>query len=62
MADTARRAKAGKKNRKHGRNKNSCKFYAASHRHERSHLRRIKKHLTRFPEDRTALAALERFK
>lgn len=51
-------AKGGRKNRKHGRNKVWCKVYAAHSRREKNKALRLKKHLTRFPDDATAKAVL----
>lgn len=53
------RKKEGKKNRKVGRNANYCKFYALTHRRERNKLVKLKKHLKKFPNDKSALAAVE---
>lgn len=59
MADTPKRAKSSKKNRKYGRNAVSCLRYKNSHRREHNKLRRLKKHLKKCPNDATALAAVE---
>ena len=53
------KAKKGKKQRKHGRNEGRCKTYAALHIREKNKVARLKKHLARYPEDRSALAAVE---
>ena len=54
--------KKGKKNRKHGRNKLKCAAYTRSNKHVRSHIRRLEKHLSKFPGDKQAIEALERYK
>lgn len=56
-APVKHRAKKTKKNRKHGRNATACARYAASHRREHNKLRRLKKHLVKFPNDACARAA-----
>lgn len=55
---TGRKAKSGKKNRKWGRNENSCARYRAGGQQEKNRVRRIRRHLKRFPNDRQALRAL----
>lgn len=50
--------KEGKKNRKYGRNKKKCEVYKKAHKHEKSHIRRLLRHLERFPEDEQAKVAL----
>lgn len=63
MATTVKQqAKKTKKHRKHGRGLGYCKVYAASHRREHNKVRRLRKHLVRFPEDKVAAAAVERCK
>ncbi len=57
-----KKAKGGKKHRKWGRNIDACRFYALSHRQEHNQLRRLKKHLVRFPGDACAVAAVDRCK
>lgn len=54
------KAKGGKKQRKHGRNALSCKQYTITHRREHNKIRRLKKHLIRFPDDAGANKAIER--
>jgi len=51
----------GKKNRKHGRNLKKCAAYKLARKREKSHIRRIEKHLARFPGDLEARVALERW-
>lgn len=53
------RAKKTKKNRKHGRNTGSCLYYKNSKRREHNKVKRIKKHLARFPNDTCAKTAME---
>ncbi len=53
--------RGGKKNRAHGRNKLKCLIYRTSHRKEKSHVRRLRRHLRKFSGDRVAVAALERY-
>lgn len=55
------KAAGGKKNRKVGRSKKSASNlrYINEHRHTKSHIRRITKHLVRFPDDKAAQDALE---
>lgn len=56
------KAKQSKKQRKVGRNANSCLAYKNSNRRERNKLIRLKKHLSRLPDDRCAIAAVDRCK
>ena len=48
----------GKKNRKHGRNKESCNLYRQQNRRERNKALRLARHLRHHPTDNTAAAAL----
>ena len=50
--------KKGKSNRKHGRNERKCEAYKRAQKHEKSHIRRLLRHLERFPDDRQAVTAL----
>lgn len=49
-------AKGGKKNRKHGRNKakanQSTKRYTAERRWETNKIKRMKRHIKKYPEDK----------
>lgn len=56
------KAKQSKKQRKVGRNANSCLAYKNSNRRERNKLIRLKKHLKRLGADRCAVAAVDRCK
>jgi hypothetical protein len=47
-----------KTQQKYGRNKNFCAAYRLEHKHEKSHIRRIKLHLKRFGQDKVARSAL----
>jgi len=60
LAGTAapKKAKKGKKQRKVGRNANFCKLYRLSHKRERNKLKRLEKHLRRFPDDISAQKAV----
>ena len=51
------------KNRKVGRHKKSAHNlrYKNERRHEKSHVRRIAKHLTRHPDDKVAIAEHKRY-
>ncbi len=67
MATAPQKAKKTKKQRKHGRNATrgtgrQNARYKAEHRHEKSHVRRIAKHLKYFPGDKAATAALVTYK
>ncbi len=53
------KAKKTKKQRKYGRNAKYCEVYARTHRREKNKMRKLKKHLIRFPMDKTAAKALE---
>lgn len=55
-----RKQRRGKKNRKHGRNKEWCKAYAACGQREKNKVKRINKHLAKHPKDAVAKAAKER--
>lgn len=59
MAGASQKAKKGKKQRKVGRNAAYCLAYKNSHRREHNKIRRLKKHLVRFPDDENAKAAVE---
>lgn len=59
MAKQKKQAK-GKKNRKHGRNESYCAAYASNRRRDRNKLRRLNKHLRRFPGDGCAHEAVAR--
>lgn len=52
--------KPKKTSKKKGRNEVYCKFYRATNRREKNKLKRLEKHLVRFPDDRSALAAVDR--
>lgn len=56
-------AEGGKKNRKVGRNKKNPQNlrYINERRHNKSHLRRITKHLKKHPNDKVAEKAREHF-
>lgn len=56
---TPQKAKKGKKHRKIGRNALYCLRYAAAHRREHNKVRRLKRHLKRFPADKIAEAAAQ---
>jgi len=62
VAKGLHKAKKTKKQRKFGRNANSCLAYKNSNRRERNKLIRLKKHLSRFGRDRCATAAVDRCK
>lgn len=53
--------KKGKKNRKHGRNKKKCEAYRKAQKHEKSHIRRLKKHAVSHPKDSQAKQALKKY-
>lgn len=57
-----KRGNKGKKNRAHGRNKIKCARYRSEHRREKSHIRRLTKHLRRHVNDTCAVVAIERFR
>lgn len=47
-------AKGGKKGRKIGRNKICCATYRAENRREKNRIRRIKRHVRKYPNDTQA--------
>ena len=49
----------GGKSRKVGRNALSCKSYKNSNRREKNKIRKLKKHLRWFPDDKCASAAVD---
>jgi hypothetical protein len=51
------RAKKTKKNRKWGRNKVFCDTYKRTNQEEKNRIKRLNKHLTRFPNDLVASKA-----
>lgn len=57
-----KRGREGKKTRKYGRNLKKCAAYRAAKKHEKSHVRRLEKHLNRFPGDGCAEEALGRYR
>jgi len=60
MAEVAKKkAKKTKKRRKFGRNANFCQAYRLSRRREHNKVKRLKKHLIRFPNDTVAVKAIE---
>jgi len=59
MAAGLQKAKGGKKQRKFGRNKLGCSAYAGSHRREHNKIRRLKRHLKVFPDDKVAAKAVD---
>ena len=59
MPAAPQKAKKGKKQRKQGRNKTYCQFYALTNRREKNKITRLKKHLVRFPADQCAIKAME---
>jgi len=59
MADTPKKAKGGRKNRKYHRNLATCLTYKNSHRREHNKIRKLKKHIAKYPTDKSALAAVE---
>ncbi len=56
MANT----KGGKKGRKIDRNRIWCKAYRLRRQRERNKIKRLDKHLGRYPDDKCAIAAKER--
>lgn len=50
--------KAGKKNRKYGRNKKWCEVYRMRSQRERNKVRKLARHLKKYPHDATAKKAL----
>jgi dynactin complex subunit len=57
-----KRGNKGKKNRAHGRNKVKCAAYAAAHKHEKSHVRRLCRHMKKYGStDVVACVALARY-
>jgi hypothetical protein len=60
MAEVKQKAKKTKKGRKQGRNALCCRQYAIERRAEKSKLRRLRKHIKRFPDDHCALGAAGR--
>jgi len=56
------KAKGSKKGRKYGRNLKKCARYQLEHRKEKSHVRRIRRHLSKYGEgDLIARGALEHY-
>ena len=52
-------AKMTKKQRKWGRNATFCLYYKNSNRREKNKVKKLKKHLLRFPSDLCALKAVD---
>lgn len=57
---SVQKAKGGRKNRKWDRNKLYCAYYRSHNIREKNKLRRIRKHLVRFPNDGCAINVLDR--
>lgn len=55
---TGRKAKSGKKNRKWGRNEAFCARYRKEGRQELNRVRRLERHLKKYPNDKQAYTAL----
>lgn len=53
------KAKKTKKGKKVGRNSLSCQRYKLEHRRERNKLKRLKRHLNKFPHDLCATKAVD---
>lgn len=48
--------------KKHGRNLRKCEFYRLKQKHEKSHIRRIKKHIRKYGDNSPCvMEALERY-
>lgn len=56
------KAKKTKKQRKHDRNKDTCKAYASTFQRERNKLNKLLKVVECNPNDKGAIAAVERLK
>jgi hypothetical protein len=56
------KAKKTKKQRKFGRNAKYCLYYKVTHVREKNKMKRLKKHLIKFPNDKCALEAINRCK
>lgn len=54
-----KKAKKSRKQRKVGRNAKYCLVYKLSHRREHNKLKRLKRHLVKFPGDKCAEASVE---
>ncbi len=52
-------AGTGGKSRKAGKKKDWCKVYAVTKKREQNKLKILKKHLKKFPTDKSALAAVD---
>lgn len=61
MAENATRKK-GKKNRKHDRNRKWCESYRARGQREKNKVKKLLKHLNRFPDDLAAKRVLANLK
>ena len=48
-----------KKQRKFDRNKKFCEVYARDHTREKNKIKKLEKHLKRFPDDAAAVKSLE---
>ena len=56
----AQKAKGGKKQRKHGRNKSACEIYAREDRATKNQIIRLRKRVESHPQDKVAELALKR--
>ena len=56
------KAKGGKKQRKYSRNKDYCTAYLNENKREKNKIKRIQRHMKRFPLDTGAMAHIERLR
>lgn len=60
MARALRQGGKGKNNRKFGRNKDACQRYKLANTREKNKIKKVKKHLKKYPKDGNAIGALAR--
>jgi len=58
MANKRTHSRGGKGSRKYGRNEIKCQIYRSQHKREKSHIKRITKHISKHPKDKQAKKAL----
>ena len=60
MAATGVARKTGKKQRKYDRNRKWCQSYRNRNQREKNKVKKVRRHLARFPNDKVAAKVIER--
>jgi hypothetical protein len=62
MSASLQKAKGSKKNRKYGRNKKQCEVYRNENKREKNKVKRLLRHLKKYPSDVATISHLERIR